>query len=158
MSAAKNQEYEPNIEKLAFGNLLFDIARAVRDMPGDQYGKFVKGELRLTISFEEKDRPSRPVKPGCSSAGVVPERELQRIRAKLDLAQSREDGHRIVLDAFPERERLFAFAGFLDLPVRKGDKAENVREKIVAFTVGRRLSGEAIRGGFTASSGRFARE
>ena len=64
------------------------------------------------------------------------------------MAQSREDGHRIVLDAFPERERLFAFARFLDLPVRKGDKAEIVREKIVGFTVGRRLSGEA--GGYTA--------
>ena len=154
----KNREYEPNVEKLAFGNLLSDIARAVREMPDGQYGKFVKGELRLTISFEEKDRPARPVEPGRPSADVAPERELQRVRARLDMAQSREDGHRIVTDAFPERARLFAFAGFLDLPVRKGDKAENVREKIVAFTVGRRLSCEAIRGGFTASSGRFARE
>ena len=158
MSSAKNRKYERDVEKLAFGNLLSDIARAVREMPDNQYGKFVKGELHLTISFEEKDRPARPVKPGRPSADVVPERELQRVRAKLDMAQSREDGHRIVMDAFPERERLFAFAGFLDLPVRKGDKAENVREKIVAFTVGRRLSGEAIRGGYAASSGRLGHE
>lgn len=54
MSSAKNQEYRPSVEKRAFGNMLSDIARAVREMPDDQYGKFVNGELRPTISFEEK--------------------------------------------------------------------------------------------------------
>ena len=152
MSSVKNREYSPNVEKLAFGNLLSDIARAVQKMPDDQYRKFVKGELRPTISFEEKNRPmkTRPVRPREASTSVVPEHDLHDVRAKLDMVQDREEGHRIVLDAFPERERLFAFARFLDLPVRKGDKAESIREKIVAFTVGRRLSGEAIRGGYTA--------
>ena len=153
MSSAKNREYSPDIEKLAFGNLLSDIARAVQKMPNDQYRKFVKGELRPTISFEEKNGPmkARPVKSRRSSSAAVPEQELHNVRAKLDMAQSREDGRRIVLDAFPERERLVAFAKFLDLPVQKGDKAEIVREKIVTFTVGRRLSSEAIRGGYTAN-------
>lgn len=88
------------------------------------------------------------VKPGKPS--IVSEDDFHGIRAKLDMARSRDHGYRIVLDAFPERERLFAFARFLDLPIRKGDKAENVRKKIVMFTVGRRLSGEAVRGGYTA--------
>ena len=54
MSSAKNREYQPSVEKRPFGNLVSDIARAARKMPDDQYGKFVKGELRPAISFEEK--------------------------------------------------------------------------------------------------------
>ena len=105
MSSAKNREYQPSVEKRAFGNLLSDIARAVRKMPDDQYGKFVSGELRPTISFEEKSRPmrTRSVKSRRPPTGIVSEQDLHGIRAKLDMAQSREDGYRIVLDAFPER-------------------------------------------------------
>ena len=152
MNSVKDREYNPNVEQAAFGNLLSDIARAVQKMPEDQFRKLVEGELRPTISFEERHRPmrTRRTKPEEPSVGVASEDDLRGIRAKLDMAQSREDGHRIVHDAFPKRERLFAFARFLDLPVRKGDKTESVREKIVASTVGRRLSGEAVRGGYTA--------
>ena len=152
MSFVKNRTYGTNVEQAAFGSLLSDIAKAVQKMPEDQFKKLVEGELRTTISFEERHRPTktRHDKSKKPSTSVAPEDDLHDIRAKLDMAQSREDGHRIVLDALPERERLFAFARFLDLPVRKGDKAENVREKIVASTVGRRLSGEAVRGGYDA--------
>ena len=152
MSSVKNRVYSHNVEQAAFGDLLSDMAMAVRKMPEDQFRKLVEGELRPTITFERRPPPvgTRHAKPGKPFIGAVSEDDLHNIRAKLDMAQSREDGHRIVLDAFPDRERLFAFAKFLDLPVRKGDKAENVREKIVASTVGRRLSGEAVRGGYTA--------
>ena len=151
MSSVKNRKYGPDVEQEAFGKLLSDVARAVRKLPEDQFRKLVEGEL--TISFEKKHRPmkNRRIEREEPSIGIIPEDDLRGVRAKLDMAQSREDGYQIVLDALPERERLFAFARFLDLPVRKGDKAESIREKIVAFTVGRRLSGEAVRGGYTAT-------
>ena len=153
MSSVKNREYGSDVGQEAFSSLLSDVAKAVRKLPEDQFRKLVEGRLRTKISFEERHRSVSVgrVKPGRPSIGIIPEDDLRGIRAKLDMAQSRDDGYRIVLDALPERERLFAFARFLDLPVRKGDKAENVRDKIVAFTVGRRLSGEAVRGGYTAT-------
>ena len=151
MSSVKNREYSPDVEQEAFGNLLSDVAKAVRKLPEDQFRELIEGEL--TISFEKKHRPmkNRRLEREKPSIGIVPEDDLRSIRARLDMAQSRDDGYRIVLDALPERERLFAFARFLDLPVRKGDRAENIREKIVASTVGRRLSSEAVRGGYTAT-------
>ena len=152
MSSVKNRGYVPDDEQEAFSNLLSDIAKAVRKLPEDQFRKLVDGKLRPKISFEERHRPASVgrVNPAKPSIRIVPEDDLRGIRARLDRARSREEGRRIVLDALPERKRLFAFARFLDLPIRKGDKAENVREKIVTFTVGRRLSGEAVRGGYTA--------
>lgn len=150
MSSVKNREYGSDVEQEAFSNLLSDIAGAVRKMPEDQFRKLVNGKLRPKISFEEKHRSVSAGHVKLGKPSIVPEDDFHGIRAKLDMARSRDDGYRIVLDAFPERERLFAFARFLDLPIRKGDKAENVREKIVTFTVGRRLSGEVVRGGYTA--------
>ena len=153
MSSVKNRESSPDIGQEAFSSLLSDVAKAVRNLPEDQFRKLVEGRLRTKISFEERYHPvsTGHVKPGKPSIDIVLEDDLRGIRAKLDMAQSRDDGYQIVLDALPERKRLFAFARFLDLPVRNGEKAENIREKIIAFTVGRRLSSEAVRGGYTAA-------
>lgn len=153
MSFVKNRESRPDVGQEAFSNLLSDIAKAVRNLPEDQFRKLVEGRLRAKISFEERYHPVRTghSKPGKSSIGIVHEEDFRRVIAKLNMAQSRDDGYQVVLDTFPDRKRLVAFARFLDLPVRNGDKAENVREKIIAFTVGRRLSSEAVRGGYTAT-------
>ena len=105
----------------------------------------LQGELRPFITFKASSR-------GSKSRNLLPsisEEELNRIQAKLNTARSREEGYRIVEEAFPLKERLFAFAKFLDLSIQKKDKTEKIREKIVTSTVGRRLSSEAIRGGYS---------
>ena len=136
-----------NAQQSAFGNLLADVAKAIRSLSEDEFEKLVKGELRPSISFKER---SSGVKSRKLSASIS-EEELCRIQAKLDAAQTRDEGYRIVQEAFPLKESLFAFAKFLDLPVQKKDKAERIRDKIVTFTVGRRLSSKAIRGGYSAT-------
>ena len=50
-------------------------------------------------------------------------------------------------EAFAVKEQLFGFAKWLDLPVQRNDAAKRLREKVVTHTVGRRLSGKAVRGG-----------
>ena len=66
--------------------------------------------------------------------------------ARLAAAGSREEGQRIVEEAFAGKERLFTFAKWLDLPVQRNDAAKRIRDKVVTHTVGRRLSGRAVRG------------
>ena len=55
-------------------------------------------------------------------------------------------GQRIVEEAFAGKAELFAFARWLDLPVQRNDAAKRIRERVVTHTVGRRLSGQAVRG------------
>lgn len=76
-----------------------------------------------------------------------PEEALRRLQQQLDVVQTRDEGYRLVKEALPRKASLFAFARFLDLPVQKKDK-------IVAFTVGRRLNSETIRGGYSATEPR----
>ena len=72
---------------------------------------------------------------------------LEAVHARLTAAGSREEGQRIVEESFADKERLFAFAKWLDLPVQRNDAARRIRDKVVTQTVGRRLSGRAVRGG-----------
>ena len=132
-------------QQSAFGDLLDDIAKAVRSMSDAEFTKFVRGELRPSITFKTYDRGDK----GRKLPSSISEEDLNSIQTRLNGAQTREEGHRIVEEAFPLKDRLFAFAKFLDLPVQKKDKTERIREKIVTFTVGRRLSSEAIRGGYS---------
>ncbi len=133
-------------QQSALGNLLADVAKAVRDMSDDEFEKLVRGELRPAISFKERGSGIK----GRTPSLVLSEEQLHSIQKKLDAARTREEGHRIVQEAFPMKEGLFTFAKFLDLPILKKDKAERIRDKIVTSTVGRRLSSEAIRGGYSA--------
>lgn len=133
-----------------FGDLLDGVARAVRNMSDAEFEKLVKGELRPFISFQECGGGSRRRKPSPAMPEPMSEDELRSIRTKLDAARTREEGHRIVQEALPLKERLFAFARFLDLPIGGRDRTERIRDKIVASTVGRRLASEAIRGGYSA--------
>lgn len=140
-------------QQSAFGDLLTDVAKAVRNMSDAEFEKFIKGELRPFITFKASSRgsKSRNLPPSIS------EEELNGIQTKLNTARSREEGYRIVEEAFPLKERLFTFAKFLDLPIQKKDKTEKIREKIVTSTVGRRLSSEAIRGGYSPKQPTVAR-
>ena len=122
-----------NAQQSALGNLLADVAKAVRGLSDDEFEKRGSGGK------------SRKLSP------AVSEEELRNIQMKLDAAQTRDEGYCIVKEAFPLKESLFAFARFLDLPVEKKDKIERMQDKIVAFTVGRRLNSEAIRGGYSAT-------
>ena len=137
---------EMSAQQSALGNLLADVAKAVRDMSDDEFEKLIKGELHPAISFKERGSSIKGRKP----SPVLSEEQLRSIQKELDVARTREEGYRIVQEAFPMKEGLFAFARLLDLPVQKNDKAEKIRDKIVTSTVGRRLSSEAVRGGYSA--------
>ena len=147
--------------------VLEELAGALREMSDADFERVMRGELRAVISFVEAEGPVEPeadveTEPGVESQGpvevparrqgrravaAVSEEELRGVHERLAAAGSREDGQRIVEAAFADKEGLFGFAKYLDLPVQRTDSVAKIRDKVVTHTVGRRLSGRAVRGG-----------
>ena len=134
-----------SVDQTALSNLLVELAKAIKQLPTDQIAKVANGEFRLEIRCVEPGDQKAVHK---TSLGLVSEKELSDVKEKLATARSRDEGYKIVQEALPEKERLFAFAKSLDLPVQRKDNTNKMRDKIVTSTVGRRLGGEAIRGGY----------
>lgn len=131
------------------GNLLAGLAALIRDMPADQFEKLVSGKQSFAsrpkkkVGGKKKAARVKATPPYFGAGGDA-------VLSSLHSAPTRDDGDRILRETFPSKGRLVEFAKFLDLPIQQKDKAEKIRDKVVEFTVGRRLDGEAIRGGYTA--------
>ena len=125
--------------------VLEQLARALQDMSDESFDELMKGELQASVSFvrsapRRSDRRKR--------VAPISDETLRFVHARLTSASSREEGQRIVKEAFEHKEDLFVFAKYLDLPVQRKDAADRIRDKVVTHTVGRRLSGKAVRGDF----------
>ena len=132
--------------------LLDQVAKALRELSDEDFDKLMKGELEASVSFgkppSRKPKRRRSLAPAPAPAAArAADEALEAVHARLTAAGSREEGQRIVEEAFADKERLFAFAKYLDLPVQRKDAAKRIRDKVVTHTVGRRLSGRAVRGG-----------
>ena len=126
--------------------VLDQVVKALRELSDEDFDKLMKGELEASVSFGRP--PSRkPNRRRALAAAGAADEALEAVHARLTAAGSREEGQRIVKEAFADKERLFAFAKYLDLPVQRNDAAKRIRDKVVTQTVGRRLSGKAVRGG-----------
>ena len=123
--------------------VLDQLIEALRDLSDEDFDRLMTGDLEASIAFVAPAPRNRNRRPA-----VVPAEDeaLAAVHARLTAAASREEGQRIVEEAFPDKERLFAFAKWLDLPVQRNDAAKRIRDKVVTQTVGRRLSGRAVRG------------
>ena len=126
--------------------VLEQVIKALRELPDEDFDKLMKGELEALVSFvrpasrEQKRQKAVPAVPAVAAEA------FGGVHARLTAAGSREEGQRIVEEAFADKEQLFAFAKYLDLPVQRSDAAKRIRDKVVTQTVGRRLSGKAVRG------------
>ena len=123
--------------------VLDQLIKALRDLSDEDFDKLMTGDLEASISFVRPASRQRDRRPAVAPADDA---TLEAVHTRLTAAGSREEGQRIVEEAFPDKERLFAFAKWLDLPVQRNDAAQRIRDKVVTQTVGRRLSGRAVRG------------
>ena len=130
--------------------VLEQVVRALQELSDADFDKLMKGELEASVSFvspaAHKPKRKKAVPPAADEG-------FEGVRSRLRAAGSREEGQRIVDEAFASKEQLFAFARWLDLPVQRNDAAKRIRDKVVTHTVGRRLSGEAVRGDGGTGSG-----
>ena len=125
--------------------VLEQLARALRELSDEDFDRLMKGELEASVSFVRpaaRQQKRRQAVPPAAAADEA----LEAVHARLAAAGSREEGQRIVEEAFADKEGLYRFAKWLDLPVQRNDAAKRIREKVVTHTVGRRLSGRAVRG------------
>ena len=128
--------------------VLDQLIQALRDLSDEDFDKLMAGDLETSISFLRPASRAKSHRRAAAPAMAVPsDAALAAVHARLTAAGSREEGQRIVEEAFADKERLFAFAKWLDLPVQRNDAARRIRDKVVTQTVGRRLSGRAVRGG-----------
>ena len=124
--------------------VLDQLIQALQDLSDDDFDRLMTGDLEASISFVRPGPRNRNRRP---AAAPAEDEALAAVHARLTAAGSREEGLRIVEEAFAGKERLFAFARWLDLPVQRNDATRRIRDKVVTQTVGRRLSGRAVRGG-----------
>ena len=130
--------------------VLEQLVRTVRDLSDEDFDKLMAGELEASVSVGEA---AAKAAKGRKADLPVADAAFGEVQARLAAAESREEGQRIVEEALAGKEQLFAFAKWLDLPVQRNDAAKRIREKVVTHTVGRRLSGKAVRGDGGANAG-----
>lgn len=123
--------------------VLEQVIKALRELSDEDFDRLTRGELAASVSFVAAPAPKRNRREAARS---VADEAFDGVQARLTAAGSREEGQRIVEYAFAGKEQLFAFAKWLDLPVQRNDAATRIRDKVVTHTVGRRLSGQAVRG------------
>ena len=127
--------------------VLVQVIKALQELSDEDFDGLMRGEVEACVSFVQPAAGKQERRQAAATAGAeVAEEAFGEVRARLAAADSREEGQRIVEEAFAEKGRLFAFARWLDLPVQRNHAAKRIREKVVTHTVGRRLSGEAVRG------------
>jgi len=124
--------------------VLEQLVTAVRELSDADFERLMRGELEASVSFVRTSAARKRVRR--QAAAPVGDEGFGEVKARLAAACSREEGQRIVEYAFAGKEQLFAFAKWLDLPVQRNDAATRIRDKVVTCTVGRRLSGRAVRG------------
>ena len=134
-----------DVQRSVLVKLFEELAKTFKGIPDDEFSRIVKGDLRVAISFEEEPSSSTSKE---RVIDTISEGKMRGVQRKLVTASSREEGYRIISNEFVRKAELFAFAKHLDLPVQRNDKVDKIREKIVTYTVGRRLGGDAIRGDF----------
>ena len=122
---------------------LEQLNKGLEELSEADYDKLMTGELQVSVSFV---RPPARKATRRQAAAPAADAAFGDVQARLAAAGSREAGQRIVEASFARKEKLFAFARWLDLPVQRTDTVKRMREKVVTHTVGRRLSGQAVRG------------
>ena len=105
---------------------LEQLNKGLAELSEADYGKLMTGELRVSVSFVRP--PARKATRRQAEAPVADD-TFGDVQARLAAAGSREEGQRIVEEAFARKERLFAFARYLDLPVQRTDTVTRMRGK-----------------------------
>ncbi|MGA5817223.1 hypothetical protein ACPC54_05095 [Kitasatospora sp. NPDC094028] len=119
--------------------MLEQVGAFLQSLSPEQVEDLLAGRARIALV----KRPApRETKPPSGAPGV----DLDRLRAELSAATSREAGEEHLESRKLTRTDLQALARALDIPVRKGDNMSAIKEGIVEATIGYRLRSGAIRG------------
>ncbi len=134
--------------RAALANLLRECAVYLEQAADADVEAIVHGEMDLRISICGRRTSGRRVKPA-----VLSTEQIDEIVQSLKALQSRTDGENLLKQRAATRKSLEAVARHIDVSVRKSERVEDLRQRIVEGTIGFRLSSAAIRGRSASSSG-----
>ncbi len=112
-----------------------------------QYEALIRGRAHLKIEMDLEDAPTQRTK-GKPKLEKKPlnEADMNEISRQLASALNVDAGLDVLLSMELNRRDLETLSRWFELPARKEDSVERLRERIVGATVGARLNSKAIRG------------
>jgi hypothetical protein len=138
-----NSEYEMHNDRDQTIMLLKALADCLSQSSDRALNELANGTAKLVIVSSKvgnwRTQPS-PKQPRFD------EEEISKILGDLGTLNSRDDGKNLLQKHAPGRRYLELIAKKLDMPVRKEENIERLRDRIVESTIGSRLNSRAIRG------------
>jgi hypothetical protein len=126
----------------AIARLLRQLAEELCALSDIDYRDLLDGKLRLALLHKNTANPSKKRR----GAVHADEHAFAEIAAELQRLSDREAGVSLLHQRCSTKVSLERLARCLDLPVRREDTAENLRDRIIEATIGFRLRSQAIRG------------
>lgn len=111
----------------------------LQSLSPEQVEDLAAGRCRISLVRTQGPREAKVSRSG-------PSVDLEKLRLQLASVESREAGEEYLKNEKLSRADLQALARVLDIPVRKGDNMDAIRESVVEATIGYRLRSDAIRG------------
>ena len=125
----------------AFVAMLRACADYLSTLPAGEVDAFLNSELELRLSVvSKKGKPKR------QKAAALDSAELAQIASRLHSLDNRADGERLLRDVAPSKSALDMLARHLDVAVRREDRLDDLRRRIIEATIGFRLSSAAVQG------------
>lgn len=118
--------------------ILEHFAKKVKNFSEEEIANLEKGNFDICLKANSKK--------GENAQESKKSFELKEIKSKLENSTSREESSSILLGLDLTVVELGKIAKELDIPFRKGEKKEQLVERIVEKTVGFKLNSEAVRG------------
>ncbi|MFD4697601.1 hypothetical protein [Streptomyces niveus] len=119
--------------------VLEQVGIFLQSLSPEQIEDLAAGRYRISLVRTQAPREAKGSRSG-------PSVDLEQLRIDLSSAESREAGEEHLKNKRLSRADLQALARVLDIPVRKGDNMDAIRESVVEATIGYRLRSDAIQG------------
>jgi len=132
----------------ALAVILRDLARQIESIDDAELAQIMSGaaKLKLHVVGRRKQRPAKHSR--------VADEELLDLGATLRTAGTRDEGNKLLDERITSKDDMARLAKQLDIPVHKGESAEQIRNRIIESTIGFRLRSAAIQGVSGATSGK----
>ncbi len=128
-------------EKDIIAYVLKELSKRVQTLDDQEFDNLLRGTAQVEIRINSKVQAK-----GWMKNERMNKSQMKEIRSALELMDSREEGHKLLKDRCETKEDLTRLAKYLDLPVQKSDKVEQLFERIVEATIGYRIRSAAIQG------------
>lgn len=128
-------------QKDILAGLLRDLAKQVQAIDDQEYENILTGtariELRVISQAQDKGRLKKV---------SLTESQILEICNALEKLQTREEGAKLLKEKCKIKEDLIRLSKYIDLPVQKSDKVEQLVERIIEASIGYRVRSAAIQG------------